>query len=545
MQNRILRRTTSVLAAVATACAVLAAAAGSPAFGQTAGFDDVPGDAYFTAPVADLSASGVFDGTLCDEGFCPGEPMDRATMAVWTVRVLDGQDPPRVSESRFDDVDADSFYAPFIERMFQLEVTQGCGDGSRFCPDRIVTRAEMAVFLSRAYDLADGPDPGFADVPSEAWFAMDVARLTASGITKGCGDGTNFCPSQDTTRGQMATFLHRAENRGETEEPTPTFKINPAMEGGGIIAASGPAVCGIRTDQTLTCWGYPSNQWDVPSGKFTAVTAVTAGGWDGWCGIRTDQTLTCWGDFSYNDPSTNQTMWEAPSGKFTAVTISGNHGCGIRTDQTLTCWGDLSRYDPSTGQSAQWEAPSGKFTAVTISRNHGCGIRTDQTLTCWGDRSYYDSSTEQLAQWEAPSGKFTAVTTSRNHGCGIRTDQTLTCWGDRSYYDSSTEPWGQWEAPSGKFTAVTTSERHDCGIRTDQTLACWGELLSARDEWDDPSGKFTAVIATEMQDPPDEWPWTCGIKVDQTVTCWGLWEGVPGPAWMDRFGPPTDRFGPG
>ena len=267
-----------MLATVATASAVLAMAAGSPAFGQTEGFDDVPGDAYFTTPVTDLSTAGVFGGTLCDEGFCPDEPIDRATMAVWTVRVLDGQNPPRVSESRFDDVDADSFYAPFIERMFQLEVTQGCGDGNRFCPDRVVTRAEMAVFLSRAYDLADGPDPGFADVPSEAWFAMDVARLTASGITKGCGEGTNFCPDQDTTRGQMATFLHRAENRGETEEPNPTFTINPAMEGGGIIAATGDRgggsqFCGIRTDQTLTCWGDRSIQWDVPSGKFTAVTS--------------------------------------------------------------------------------------------------------------------------------------------------------------------------------------------------------------------------------------------------------------------------------
>ena len=88
MRNTILRQTISVLAAVATASAVLAAAAGLPASGQTTGFDDVPGDAYFTAPIADLSASGVFGGTLCDEGFCPGEPIDRATMAVWTVRVL-------------------------------------------------------------------------------------------------------------------------------------------------------------------------------------------------------------------------------------------------------------------------------------------------------------------------------------------------------------------------------------------------------------------------------------------------------------------------
>ena len=71
----------------------------------------------------------------------------------------------------------------------------------------------MAVFLSRAYNLAEGPDPGFSDVAADAWFAAEVAALAASGITRGCGDGTGFCPNQDTTRAQMATFLHRAELR--------------------------------------------------------------------------------------------------------------------------------------------------------------------------------------------------------------------------------------------------------------------------------------------------------------------------------------------
>ena len=42
--------------------------------------------------------------------------------------------------------------------------------------------------------------------------------LVASGVTMGCGDGTDFCPEQDTTRGQMAVFLHRAENRGGWEQ---------------------------------------------------------------------------------------------------------------------------------------------------------------------------------------------------------------------------------------------------------------------------------------------------------------------------------------
>ena len=167
-------------------------------------------DAFYAEPVAHLHTAGALDGTLCSDGFCPDRPIDRKTMAVWVVRVLDRRDPRPVTELRFDDVDPTGFRARFIERLAELGVTAGCGDGRGFCPDDTVSRAQMAVFLSRAYDLPDGPDPGFADVPADAWYAADVARLAASGITLGCDDGL-FCPDADTTRGQMATFLYRAE----------------------------------------------------------------------------------------------------------------------------------------------------------------------------------------------------------------------------------------------------------------------------------------------------------------------------------------------
>ena len=75
----------------------------------------------------------------------------------------------------------------------------------------------MAVFLSRAFDLADGPDPGFGDVPATAWFAAEVAKLAASGITVGCG-GSNFCPDRETNRAEMAVFLARATGKIQTPE---------------------------------------------------------------------------------------------------------------------------------------------------------------------------------------------------------------------------------------------------------------------------------------------------------------------------------------
>ena len=123
---------------------------------QPGGFDDVAEDAYYSLPVSTLAERGIFYGTQCEAGFCPDRPIDRKTMAVWVVRILDGKDPAPVSESRFEDVAG--WHARFIERMAELGVTAGCGNGA-FCPDRNVSRSQMAVFLSLAYELPDGPDP--------------------------------------------------------------------------------------------------------------------------------------------------------------------------------------------------------------------------------------------------------------------------------------------------------------------------------------------------------------------------------------------------
>ena len=223
----------------AAVVAVLAAVLGAPALvavaQESAPYSDVPAGAFYAEAVATLASGGVFAGTECDEGFCPEEELDRATMAVWTVRVLDGADPAGVASTRFADVDGAHPHAAFIERFAELGVTRGCGDGTNFCPDDTVTRFQMAALLSRAFDLAEGPDPGFGDVSSDAWYLADVAKLAASGITVGCGDGTNFCPETSVTRAQMATFLARALESAEEDsgDGDDTEQQDAAAIGGG------------------------------------------------------------------------------------------------------------------------------------------------------------------------------------------------------------------------------------------------------------------------------------------------------------------------
>ncbi len=136
-------------------------------------------------------------------------------MAVWLVRVLDGTAPPPAA-SRFVDVDPDIWWTPYVERLAVLGVTVGCATGpARFCPDRSVTRAEMATFLTRAFDLGAASSFGFVDIGGNT-HADSIDALAGAGVTVGCATGpARFCPDDSVTRAEMATFLTRAIRRAD------------------------------------------------------------------------------------------------------------------------------------------------------------------------------------------------------------------------------------------------------------------------------------------------------------------------------------------
>ena len=204
-------RALRVLVAAAVAVALL----GLPAIAAAHdGFTDVSDGGVHSDAVHTLDHDGIFDGTLCDNDlFCPGEPLTRAHMAVWLVRVLDDTDPATVDETRFSDVAGGHPHAAFIERFAELGVTLGCASGPlRYCPDDHVTRAQMASFLVRAFDLTAGEAAGFVDVGTGGVHRAAIDALAATRITFGCAtDPLRYCPRGDVTRAQMASFLVRAQ----------------------------------------------------------------------------------------------------------------------------------------------------------------------------------------------------------------------------------------------------------------------------------------------------------------------------------------------
>lgn len=159
--------------------------------------------------------------------YCPNRPVTRAQMMAFLDRALDSsaQAPVGVSP-RFSDVPADAWYRPHLERLAALGVVEPYEDGT-FRPSEPLTRRDMAVFLARAFSgispVAE-PAGAFADVPASAPAAAEVEGVLAAGVTRGCSARPmRYCPDRSVTRAQMASFLARAlRSDRPAPQPSPT-----------------------------------------------------------------------------------------------------------------------------------------------------------------------------------------------------------------------------------------------------------------------------------------------------------------------------------
>ncbi len=175
------------------------------------GFTDIS-NSVFKDAIVWLAEEGITQGCNppANTMFCPNDRVTRGQMAAFLVRAHGYS---AVARDYFDDDEGHTFETA-INRLATAGVTQGCNPptNDRYCPDRFVTRGQMAAFLVRAFDLPayDGPDR-FRD-DNASVFEGAIERLAQAGLTQGCNPPTNnrFCPDDYVTRGQMAAFLKRA-----------------------------------------------------------------------------------------------------------------------------------------------------------------------------------------------------------------------------------------------------------------------------------------------------------------------------------------------
>jgi extracellular elastinolytic metalloproteinase len=133
----------------------------------------------------------------------------------------------------FLDVPVGHIFYNQIGKLSARGITVGCGGGN-YCPDAVVTREQMAAFIIRAMGEFNPPVPGsqrFGDVPPSNPFYNFIEQMAVRGITVGCGGG-NYCPGSSVLREQMAAFIIRGI--GEFNPPL------PAMQRFGDVPPSNP-----------------------------------------------------------------------------------------------------------------------------------------------------------------------------------------------------------------------------------------------------------------------------------------------------------------
>ncbi|MBI5296272.1 MAG: S-layer homology domain-containing protein [Chloroflexi bacterium] len=178
-------------------------------------FVDVPTEHWAWAYIESLYNAGVTGGCYAEPPyFCPNNNVTRAQMAVFLLSAKHGPTyvPPAATGAAFPDVPKTYWAAAWIEQLAREGATGGCGDGN-YCPDAVVTRDQMAVFLLRTkYGSGYTPPAAtgmFKDVPKTYWAAAWIEQLAREGITGGCGGG-NYCPKGVVNRAQMSVFLMAA-----------------------------------------------------------------------------------------------------------------------------------------------------------------------------------------------------------------------------------------------------------------------------------------------------------------------------------------------
>lgn len=97
----------------------------------------------------------------------------------------------------------------------------GYEDGT-FRPENPITRAEFMVLVNNSFGFIEAAEIDFTDVPSDAWYADDVAKAKAAGYISGYPDGT-VKPGVGISRQEVAVVVANLKDLGDNAEAAGKF----------------------------------------------------------------------------------------------------------------------------------------------------------------------------------------------------------------------------------------------------------------------------------------------------------------------------------
>lgn len=191
-----------------TATAVAASVFAPVASANTTFKDITPVNSHYDA-VQKLIERGIINGYE-DGTFRPNASLTRGQAAKILANTLNLDTSSK--ELKFKDVTTESGYIGAINALVNAGIINGYEDNT-YKPNAPLTRGQMAKVLVNAFGLEKSTSLShkFKDVSNENGYKFDIQTLIDHSITQGKTD-TTYAPAEAVTRGQMATFVIRAEN---------------------------------------------------------------------------------------------------------------------------------------------------------------------------------------------------------------------------------------------------------------------------------------------------------------------------------------------
>ena len=181
----------------------------TPTPGTGLPFTDVPADRWSYPYIKQLYDAGVVSGTSATT-FEPTANVTRAQF-VTMIAGLAGADVSGYASGPFDDVQAGSWYAPYVNWAAASGIVSGTS-ATTFDPAAEISRQDMAVMLynyaqQSGVQLDQTTVTPFTDESSIAAYALPaVQALHSAGVISGMPDGS-FQPQATTTREQACVVL--------------------------------------------------------------------------------------------------------------------------------------------------------------------------------------------------------------------------------------------------------------------------------------------------------------------------------------------------
>ncbi|MEB2301394.1 S-layer homology domain-containing protein [Lysinibacillus xylanilyticus] len=171
---------------------------------QAASFKDVSKDNTLITEIDYLVEKGIING-YPNNLFKPDTYVTRAQVAVMLTRAL-GLQMTNVKDPKYQDVPTTH---PYYKEIAAVQNTGIFDATQKFNPNATLSRGDMAIVLQRAFKIKGSETSYFTDVSANTKGYKEISAISSNNITRGYDDGS-FKPNVPLTRAHFSAFLARA-----------------------------------------------------------------------------------------------------------------------------------------------------------------------------------------------------------------------------------------------------------------------------------------------------------------------------------------------